>query len=292
MYEEPFNASFFKRLQQLKIRTRRAFLGSRQGTHRSIRKGHGLEFSDFRAYSPGDDFRHIDWNVLARTDRAYVREYREEQDLNVVVLVDASASMAHPETEGKFTMARDLALALGYVALTDGDTVSFSLLGQRSSPRFTGPRALLRAQQYLRSAEPSGSFVLLDEVRAAIAHQRIPGKCFLVSDFLMDLEEIVETFDFLRSRNFEIVALQVLAPSELRLEFDPNELLLDAETGEEFELAIDSSSTKEYALMLSKHIEAIEQYCKGANITHFLASSEQDCAELVLTKFPEVGILR
>ncbi len=292
MYEEPFNASFFKRLQQLKIRTRRAFLGSRQGTHRSLRKGHGLEFSDFRAYSPGDDFRHIDWNVLARTDRAYVREYREEQDLNVVILFDASASMAFPEGEGKFKMARDLGLALGYVALTDGDTVSFSLLGQKNSPRFVGPRALLRAQQFLRKAQPKGSFVLLNEVRAAVAQQKIPGKCFLVSDFLMDLEEIVETFDFLRSRNFEIVALQVLAPSELRLEFDPNELLIDAETGEEFELAIDSSSTKEYALMLSKHIEAIEQYCKGANITHFLASSEQDCAELVLTKFPEVGILR
>ena len=60
---DPFTPTFFRRLQQLKIRTRRAFLGSRQGSHRSVRKGHGLEFADFRAYAPGDDFRHIDWGV-------------------------------------------------------------------------------------------------------------------------------------------------------------------------------------------------------------------------------------
>ena len=138
MDNSPFTDDFFRRLQSLKIHTRRAFLGSRQGAHSSIRKGHGLEFSDFRPYAKGDDFRHIDWAVYGRTDRLYVRQFREEQDLNVVIAIDTSASMGHPEGEKKFEMAKNLALALSYIALTDGDTISMVLLGQNTLAKYSG----------------------------------------------------------------------------------------------------------------------------------------------------------
>ncbi|MCB0322199.1 MAG: DUF58 domain-containing protein [Bdellovibrionales bacterium] len=288
----PFTPSFYKRLQQLKIRTRRTFVGSRQGSHRSLRKGHGLEFADFRAYAAGDDFRHIDWGVLARTDRMYVREFREEQDLNVVVLLDTSASMGFPEHQQKFELARSLALALGYVALTDGDTVTFSLLGRLNSPRFVGPRAIARAQRILGEATPGGSFDLLTETRAAIARQRIPGKCFFISDFLGDLDGIFATFDYLRSKNFEIVALQVLAPSELTLELDATCLVVDAESGREVELSLDGSSAKEYAIKLADHIERLEQFANRSGIDHLLIPSNQTVDEVVLSRLPEAGILK
>ena len=93
---EPFTPSFFRRLQQLKIRTRRALLGSRQGTHLSQRRGQGLEFADYRPYTAGDDYRHIDGGIYGRTHRLYVRELRAEHDLNVLVCLDASLSMAYP----------------------------------------------------------------------------------------------------------------------------------------------------------------------------------------------------
>jgi len=80
-----FTPGFFRRLQQLKIQTRRSYLGSRSGSHISKRRGHGLEFSDYRTYVPGDDFRHIDWGVYGRTDRLYVKEFREEQELQVLL---------------------------------------------------------------------------------------------------------------------------------------------------------------------------------------------------------------
>ena len=104
-----FTPGFFRRLQQLKIKTRRSYLGSRQGSHISKRRGHGLEFSDYRSYVPGDDFRHIDWGVYGRTDRLYVKEFREEQELQVLFLIDTSQSMGFPEAEGKFEFAKDLA---------------------------------------------------------------------------------------------------------------------------------------------------------------------------------------
>ncbi len=288
---DPFTPSFFRRLQQLKIRTRRSFLGSRQGSHLSKRKGQGLEFSDYRPYAPGDDYRHIDWGVYGRTDRVYVREFREEQDLNVLVVLDTSASMGYPQGERKFESARDLALSLGYVALTDGDSVIFSMLGQQNTPRYSGPKALSRAAKALYDVSPQGSFSLTSELRAAIARHRIPGKCFIISDFLYDLDALFEGLDLIRFKNFEIALVQVLAPSELKLDLEKSSLVVDAETGASLELSLGARSAQEYAMALATHVEAIEQYSARYGITHVLTSSADEVADVVLTRFPEAGLL-
>ena len=290
--EEPFSPTFFRRLQQLKIRTRRAFLGSRQGAHRSIRKGHGLEFHDFRPYSPGDDFRHIDWGVYGRTDRLYVREFREEQDLNVVLLLDASASMAYPEGEKKFEVARDIALALGYIALTDGDSVTFSALGQKNTPRYSGPRALRRAYKQLAELKPEGQIDILTEVRAAIAAQKIPGKCFFISDFLFESETQIAALDYLRAKNFEISVIQILAPSELTLNPNQSPVVVDSETGARIELSLDSRSVREHEIQLAQHMDKLEDYCARSAISYALVSSSESISEAVLTRFPQLGILK
>lgn len=289
---EPFTPVFFRRLQQLKIRTRRSFLGSRQGSHRSLRKGHGLEFADYRGYVPGDDFRYIDWGVYGRTDRVYVREFREEQDLNIMVLLDTSTSMGYPEGAGKFELARDLALALGYIALTDGDTVTFSLLGQRNTARFSGQHALGPAAKELREAKPGGNFDLLAEIRGAVARHRIPGKCFFISDFLIELEDQYNTLDYLRAKNFELCLVQVLAPAELALEIEQAPLVVDAESGEVVEMALDRSSRQEYAKQLSAHLSGLERYCAKAGIPYLLVSSTDTVFNIVLTKLPELGVLK
>lgn len=292
MLREPFSPSFFRRLQQLKIHTRRAFLGSRQGIHRSLRRGHGLEFSDYRVYAPGDDFRHIDWGVYGRTDRLYVRQFREEQDLNILLLLDASASMALPVGSGKFELAKNLALALGYVAMSDGDSVCFSVLGQKNTPKYKGHKAINRAIMELENITPTGSFDIVHEIRAAVARQRIPGRCFLISDFLFDLETTFAALDVLRGRNFDISLIQVLAPQELALDRDLRApLVVDSETGELVEVALGRSSAQEYAELLARHIAQIERYCKRSGIIHALVSSGESLSDIVLMKFPAAGLL-
>lgn len=293
MAEPLFAPQFFRKLQQLKIHTRKAYLGSRQGIHRSLRRGHGLEFADYRVYTPGDDFRHIDWGAYARTDRLYVRQFREEQDLNVIVILDASASMAYPEGSGKFVTARDLALALGYVAMSDGDSVMFSILGRENTPRFRGARALSRAVKALASVEPEGSFNFVEEVRAALARQKIPGRCFLISDFMMPVEQTIAALDLLRGRNFDVSIIQVLAPEELRLDTaNTPPVVVDAETNETVELALSRASVQEYAALLAAHIAALERYCAKSGISHVLVSSAEPVQDIVLTKFPAVGLLK
>src|SRR5262245_21429064 len=116
MLPATFTPEFLRNLELFKIKARRAYLGNRQGGHISPKRGHGIEFSDFREYELGDNPRWIDWGVYARTDRLYVRRYQEEQNLSVLVVVDASHSMRTPPEDKKWESARDLALALSYVA--------------------------------------------------------------------------------------------------------------------------------------------------------------------------------
>ena len=290
--EAPFTPSFFRRLQQLKIRTRRAFLGSRQGQHRSLRRGHGLEFSEYRAYAPGDDFRHIDWSVYGRTDRLYVRQFREEQNLNVMIMMDTSASMFYPDENQKFELAKNLALSLGYVALTDSDSVVFSLLGQKNTPKYNGARALPRAIKELNAVTPTENFDYVKETIAAVASLRIPGKCFVLSDFLFEEESQFAMLDVLRSRNFEIAVLQILSPEELQLDVEMGETVVDSETGEEILLSLGNESKREYARLLASHVEALEHYCNKAGIAYALVPSNQAVDEVMLSRLPELGLLK
>ena len=99
---EAFTPEYLRQLELLRIRARRAFLGTKQGGHVSLKRGHGIEFSDFRQYQPGDDPRHIDWSVFARSERLYVKQFQEEQDLTVLLLIDSTASMVTPSNEKKW----------------------------------------------------------------------------------------------------------------------------------------------------------------------------------------------
>ena len=288
-----FSPSFFKRLQQLKIHTRRKFIGKREGSHLSKQRGHGIEFSDYRAYAPGDDFRHIDWGVYGRTDRLYIRQFREEQEINVLFFLDASASMSFPESQSKFNLAKQIAFSLGYAALTDGDNITFSSLGNRAWGKFSGGKSVSRAEKFLSMLEISeGVMELEEEIRAGIERQKLPAKCFFISDFLAPLEEIFNSLNILRAKNFEITAIQLLSPNELEIKDRDLRFVRDAETGELSEVYIDDNSMSEYKKLLSGHLEQIETYCFRAGINYILLSSQENVEDIVLNKFPAAGLLR
>ena len=294
-----FTPQFYRRLQQLKIRTRRAYLGNRQGGHVSLRKGYGLEFSDYKLYTMGDDFRNIDWGAFARSDRLYVKQFREEQDLNVVFLIDGSASMAgmlpYEGTSPKFAFCSKLALALGYTALTDGDTVSFSVLGQKSSQKFAGPKSLPKAEKFLAGIKPGGNIDFAREIGSAVARLRTPGKCFIISDFLCGVEEVIAGVKLLIGRNFEVVLFQVMDSSELNLNSEFTKFaskVADAETGEIIDLALDEKSKREYVKVLADHIEQIEQFAVKSGVPHVLISTDENIEQVVLQRLLGLGLLK
>ena len=118
-----FDSDFLKKLEYLSLVSRRVFRGQLLAQRRTMQLGGGIEFADHREYTPGDDFRYLDWNVFARHDELLLKRFQEEEDLHVYILLDCSRSMAVGDPP-KFDYARQVAAALGYIALADLDRVA------------------------------------------------------------------------------------------------------------------------------------------------------------------------
>src|SRR5262249_26087891 len=131
---EEFTPEFIARLEHLRIKTRRQYAGLGKGSHLSPRRGSSLEFSDFRHYALGDDFRYIDWGLYGRTDKLYIKLFKQEEDLLTNIFLDASGSMGLPANDRKFEAARAVALAIAYAALAGGDRVMIRVMGGAGTP--------------------------------------------------------------------------------------------------------------------------------------------------------------
>src|SRR5262245_10386230 len=155
-----FTPQFLARLETLRIRARRRFLGSRPGGHVSPRRGAGLEFADYRPYTPGDDPRYIDWKLYSRTDRPYIKLFQEEEELYTYLFLDFSASMAYPLDNEKEAAIRDLALALAYVVLASDDAVKIHILSatndRAATPFFRGRQRVFDLAGFLQAHRPQG----------------------------------------------------------------------------------------------------------------------------------------
>jgi len=218
------------------------------GERRSATKGAGLEFAEHRPYRTGDDVRHIDARVLARLGERHVRQYFLDRQLPVFVLLDASASML-AGTPSKFAVAAQLAQIMGFVGLAAGDRVR---LGIAAGGAFTWGAAIQgasRADRLFAAVEdvmPAGSLDFGDAIEQAARDMGKGGYVVLLGDFWDD--HVDDALDVLQDQGHEIVAIQVVAPDEL----DPGALgngmlvMVDDETGDEIEVAIDEDVMKTY----------------------------------------------
>ena len=205
----------------------------------------GLEFSDFRQYRPGDDFRHIDWNIYSRLDQLFLKLHASEEDLTLHLVVDASASMGFGEPS-KFDHARRLAAALAYIALHNLDRVGVSVFAEASArpaphqsaephgptARFSARAALCRGDAFRRRDAR-----LRDGTRS-------PGLVILISDLLgaEDTQDAQDGIEALCHAGHDVVVVQLLAESEIDPPFDGALRLVDAETGEELDVTVDRRS--------------------------------------------------
>lgn len=292
MLPETFTAQFLSQIEILNIRARRSFLGSRQGGHISPKRGHGIEFSDYRKYELGDNPRHIDWGVYGRTDKLYVKRFQEEQDLSVLIILDTSASMSVPLGEKKWEMARDLALSLSYIALMQHDSVIVSALGNFNSPSFYGGRAIHNLSQMLSDVNAAPLENLDNEVQRAVSRIRFPGVAIFISDFLMPFESIEKAFNTLRAKNLDVTAIQVLSPSDLNpLSTHESALAVDSETGETLNLSLDASQRKQYRQMLDEHNNKFKKYLGEAHIPYAQAISSTPLADFIQGELSKTGLL-
>lgn len=290
-----FTPEFMRQLELLRLRARRAFLGTRQGGHQSLKRGHGIEFSDYRNYEPGDDPRHIDWSIFARNERLYVKIFQEEQDVNVLLIIDASSSMLVPRQDKKWETARDIAIALAYIALLQQDRVTLSIPGVYHSPFYQGGGAVQRLGNDLQKLRIEGGSEqeLRRGVQQAVARVRFPGIAVFLSDFLMPFSEIEAIFNILRSKNLDITAIQVLGANDLRpLEDNGRVIAVDSESGQEVQLNLDDEDRTEYRRLLREHNDKLQSFFSGARIAYSLALAEEGVPDFVIQKLAKSALLQ
>ena len=187
--------------------------GATLGAHPSRLTGNSSEFSEFRPYRQGDDPRRIDWRLLARSDRAYVRLTTDRATLRTAIVVDASASMAFPRpTHDKWARAREISIGLAAVAHADGDPVGLSIAGEQ--PVTLAPRArrsvIVEMIRALDAASPGGTAPLAPMLRLARA-----SRVVIVTDLLGDADAVLAESRLRIAAGGEVVVVHVVAPEEL-----------------------------------------------------------------------------
>jgi uncharacterized protein (DUF58 family) len=296
MLPAPFTAEFLNRLETLRLRTRKEVLGNRPGAYSSPRRGTSLEFADYRKYSPGDDLRYVDWGIFARSDRLYVRLFREEVDLFAYIFIDASGSMGFPSRAEKFAPACNLALALGYVILANHDRVRLHCLTNTSggaSPFYQGRHRIMDLIDFVSGASPAGAPDLAHSLGQHLKHVRRPGKAILISDFLMPAVSYQQGLNVLRAFNLDIAVIQVLARDEIDPPLPQSEIrLVDSESLEELRLHWSETLEREYQEKLARHNRELKSFCHQSGIHYSLYPTDEDLSDFVLATLPAIGLFR
>lgn len=280
------DAKFFDSLLRLRLSTTQKSTQTMSGNRKSSQKGISAEFSDFRAYMPGDDLRRLDWNVYARLDKLYIREYMEEKESMVTVFIDTSASMDYGN-EKKAELAVDLAKVVSFLALNNMDRLQLFDL-KHMEKRFVvggGKQAFPKVIHWLEQLEFEGEVDLFESARKMQSHAS--GVVVVISDFMQEamLEEGQTSFkkllQYLRFCKKKPIILHTLAKEELSVDLSGAYNLIDMETEGTMKLTVDAKAISLYEAQLNKLIEGMKKLCKMNNSLYVLCDASKKREDLV-----------
>lgn len=280
-----FTSDFLAQLERLTLASRRAFRGRSRGERRSPRKGHSVEFCDYRAYGVGDDLRYVDWNVYGRLDRLHVKLFVDEEDLCLHLLVDASRSMDFGRPT-KLAYAIRLAAALGFVGLVNLERVGVAVLRDRLSegwPPTRGRSQFPALLDFLGSVRSSGATSLNDGLGRYAMRAREPGIAVVISD-LMDPLGFESGVRALLERRFEVHVVHLLDASELNPMLGGDLRLQDSETGEVRELTVDGEAMRAYRQRLHQFLDRIEAFCRSQEIGYRRLTTDMPLESFMLSQ--------
>jgi uncharacterized protein (DUF58 family) len=249
------------------------------GLHRSPDFGFSQEFAEYRAYSPGDDLRHVDWNVFARTERAYLKRYRGETNSILTVLLDASNSMKFSShSVSKMDYARFTAASLFYLAIQNQRDAAGLIVFDDEIRTYIRPSTrqgqLHRLLSGLEQAEPHARTDFAKPLNHFQQFLRRRGIVVFISDFYDSPEHIVRTVEPLRFHGNEVVLFHVLDPKEIRPEIGEPSTLIDLETQDRIEITPEYVRD-EYRKKFDAHVEALRDKARGAGMDYHLLRTDR-----------------
>jgi uncharacterized protein (DUF58 family) len=297
-----------RRLEQFQLLAARRAKSSAKGERRSRARGQSVEFADYRTYVHGDDFRYLDWNLYGRLDRLFLKLYEEERELPVHIFLDASESMTFGDPR-KFDFARQVAAAIGYVALSGFDRVSvipfpaLSLQNQGESAAsqtmelaargalrsVRGKKSTIEFFQNLSRLTAGGSASFNETLRRGALEVRQAGLALVLSDFL-DPAGYESGLNALVGRGFQVDLVQILAPEELSPAAFGDLRLVDSESGAVQEVTFGRYRVKAYQQTVQNFIQRLREFCQARGISFFTASSNTSLEELLLKQLRKAEV--
>src|SRR5579862_5660216 len=253
------------------------------GLHRSPDFGFSQEFAEYRAYTPGDDLRHVDWNVFARTERAYLKRYRGETNSLLTVLLDASNSMNYAShSVNKMDYVRFIAASLFYLAIKDQRDAAGLIVFDDEVRNYIRPSTrqgqLQRLLAGLELAEPHARTDFTKPLHHFQEFLRRRGLVLILSDFYESPETIVRTVEPLRFHGNEVILFHILDPQEIRPNLGQSAILVDLETDERLEVTPEYARD-EYRKKMDAHIADLRSRAQGAGMDYFVLSTDRPLDE-------------
>jgi uncharacterized protein (DUF58 family) len=291
-YRKYLEPKTLARISSLDLRARLIVEGLMTGMHRSPYQGISIEFAQHRPYVAGDDIRHVDWKVFGKTDKIYLKQYQEETNLHLICIVDASESMGFSSvgsgssTWTKFDLATAIAASMSYMAIQQQDSVGLAIFDQ-DLKHYIKPsnspgqwKVITRELSITPKLKKTSMSRILDQLAEKLTHRSL---IVLLSDFFDDLESIKKGLRHLRYKKHEIMAFQILDPSEIEFPFEDTTLFKGLE--ETGELLTEPRALREgYLEQLRLFTEAFQKMCRGMHID-FVRMNSADSLDVSLTGF-------
>ena len=295
------DATFLRQLDRLRVRVRTA-RGLRPGETQIPRstQAWGIEFESYKDYSPGDDFRYVDWNAVGRLNQLVVRTFTAEREIPYYLFLDTSASMGAPAIDQKFTFASDLTTALGYVVVNNNDPLRVialtapdnGLSSFRAAPVLRHRSQFSQLPAFLVTLTPRGKTYFREALRSYAEQTREPGVALILSDFLFEAPIYEEALLLLKARGYEVKVIRILGAAEL----SPERLfrrgkLHDVEDGKERWISLSKAHLQQYQEALQAHLTALQQFCHQHQILYAQVATDNNLVMVVSEEFTRVGLL-
>ena len=261
-----FSNSTLNRIERMRLSPLRRLTNRSRGQHLAGKGGSSTDFADYRDYAAGDDMRYVDWNIFARLRRPYIKQFLHEEEMHVVIIVDASTSMMFDD---KLLRARQLAAAFGIMGLLNVERVSVYAQHQQEDaawmlPPGSGRPRIQQLLAFLENLRGGGSIPIEQAIQTTLRFHRGRGIAILLSDFLT-FSDLSRSMNMLFSGGLEVWGLQILADSEISPSLEGDMRFVDSETGETLDITNAGELLGLYQQHRDWHEETLHQQCRSRN---------------------------
>ncbi len=281
-----------RKIERLSLRVRRPVPGGPAGEHLGLGQSASIEFADHRAYAPGDDFRRIDWNALARLDELSIRLTEPREDIGLYVIIDCSASMTTGDGI-KSQLARQVAAGLAYLALNQLDVVriyGFANGMVTRSPRYSGRKQSAAVFQALRSLPTVTATDIGVSLAGFLSDRPARGLVIVLSD-LLNPGEYRASLRRVVQAGFEVALVHILSEAELNPREWGDVELIDSETGDTMKISMTLDTLSTYRNDLAQWQDEIAAFCRSIGVRYVAIPAERGVESILLADFRRYGIL-